>query len=237
LYLEAISHQILSDSDLRPVVQALAAIRTAEAAESAATSLSRMGRTPRTFDLDRYRMVVRACFAHLVLGPLDADWTRYDGRVSLQHVYVPQSVKQALPPTDIVRDYVKRAPQVRAEDTLEEFLNRLRVGSTPLGGVEPEPDADAEEERARERSVEYSQVASIPLMDVIEESTHTRVVLLGDPGLGKSTLLKSLALRWTDEPSRPLPLFIELRRAVDYDDLLKFMETGPLQTCCLPSLE
>jgi predicted NACHT family NTPase len=151
----------------------------------------------------------------LVLGPLDSDWAQYERRVHLENVYVPQSVKQALPPSDVMHDYSRR----------------------PTKHERPGKVLNADEEQVQRRLAEYSQVASRPLIETVEDPRHTRIVLLGDPGLGKSTLLKFLALKWANNPDGPMAILMELRRAADHESFLDYMEARSLQTCCLPKVE
>lgn len=77
-------------------------------------------------------------------------------------------------------------------------------------------------------------------MDVVNDINQGRIVLLGDPGLGKSTLLKKLLLHWAENQVRPLAVFLELRRVVDQfanAQFLEYLEHGSEQTCCLPRAE
>jgi len=99
-YRESIKRLMLADPDLRPVIEAMASLRTSAAVE-------RLAGPARAFDFARYAAALKAAHGYLILGPLDPDWTQYEGRVRLESVYVPQSVKQALPPRDLTRDYLR----------------------------------------------------------------------------------------------------------------------------------
>ena len=212
-YEQSIQRQMLADPALLPVVAALAEIRSAEAGERSADALDRIAGPRRAFDLTRYAAAIKTACAHLKLGSLDTDWAHYEQRVRLESVYVPQSVKQALPPRDLTRDYLRA---LREEGRAH--------------GVAPE------EEQVRLRQA-YAELSSRPLMEVVDNPAHQRLVILGDPGLGKSTLLKHLALRWAEDPARPLALLIELRRASGFDGFLKYLANSGDNTCHLPETE
>jgi hypothetical protein len=215
-YRQAVMNQMLADPELRPVLSAIASMRSAEISERAAASLDRLAGPETPFDLDRYAQALTANCTHLNLGSLDSDWPQYERGVRLQSVYVPQSVKHALPPRDITRDYLRSLRErgtMRASDLYEDRLGRYRQ--------------------------EYARTESRNVMDVVDGPLNDRLVILGDPGLGKSTLLKLLALRWISDHTLPLALFIELRRAgpdSGHQTLLDYLEGGSSPICCLPKL-
>lgn len=93
---QSIRKQMLADRELRPVVEAIASLRTAEGTEQIAGDMHRLVGPARAFDLTRYAAATRTAYRHLKLAAIDSDWTRYEHRVRLEAVYVPQSVKQAL---------------------------------------------------------------------------------------------------------------------------------------------
>lgn len=205
-YCKSLQKQALADPELRQIVQAKAALRTAQAIEV-------LARPIKAFDLARYAQSIKESFCYLRLGSLDADWTAYENRVHLENIYVPQSAKQALPPRDLTRDYLRElkehGAQVRGEDRCEQ-----KEG--------------------------YAELRAVPILEVVDDPAYSRFVVLGDPGLGKSTLLKYLALRWAHEPRRPLALLIELRRSISESgeiDFLGYLERGPGQTLPLPRLQ
>lgn len=74
---------MLADPALRPIIQAVIAIRTAEASEKNIAALNRLAPFSRTFDLSRYAEVLHRAYCHLKLGSLDSDWTDYERRVRL----------------------------------------------------------------------------------------------------------------------------------------------------------
>jgi hypothetical protein len=136
-YGQSIQRQMLHDPDLRPVIQAIADLRTAEATEKIATDMRREVGPARPFDLTRYADAIRTAYAHLKLGSIDTDWARYERRVRLESVYVPQSAKQALPPRNLTRDYLRkleaegRTARGATSNDLADPLQRSTSGHLP----------------------------------------------------------------------------------------------------------
>jgi GTPase SAR1 family protein len=216
-YGQAIRNQMLVDADLRPVISAIANIRSAEASEKTAVSLGHLVGPRRALDFRRYAMAVKTAYAHLKLGAIDTDWSDYERGIRLDRIYVPQTAKQALPPLDLTRDYLRSAG------------NSDRPAGNDFGTEELD--------RRREQ---YANLSARPITEFLESPSSQRLVILGDPGLGKSTLLRLLALKWTDDPGRPFTMCIELRRvALDSggDVFLNYVEKGADSTCCLPRTE
>lgn len=213
-YHQAIRHEMLTDPELRPVIEAVASLRAAEASERTAAATERLAGPIGAFDLTRYARALKTSNAYLKLSPIDTDWIHYGGRVALENVYVPQSLKQAIPLCDLTRDHLRSSIPV----TALHFVNE--------GGL-----------AYRFPAHEHTEPAKCPLMDVVDDLACQKLVILGDPGLGKSTLLKHLVLRWADNPTRPLALLVELRRAADYENFLDYLEKAPDPTCCLPRME
>jgi GTPase SAR1 family protein len=209
-YLEALQKQALGDPELRQIMQARSSLRIANAVEETAAGVSRIAGPFKVFDLLGYSQSIKEAYSFLRLGSLDADWAAYENRVHLENVYVPQSAKQALPPRDLTRDYLRRL-QTRGADISAEDLENSKKS--------------------------YEGIVAIPILDVVDTKAYDRLVILGDPGLGKSTLLRYLTLRWAQDQARPLALLLELRRTVDEPeriDFLKCFEHGPMPTMPLP---
>jgi len=212
-YGKSLQRQALAEPELRQVAQALATLQIKEDTKRGADATERLAGPVKGFDLVRYAQSIREAFGFLRLGSLDSDWTVYEGRVSLEQVYVSQSAKSALPPRDLTRDYLKEL--------------KLR-------------GADISLEKMQIEKQQYEALSSIPVLEVVENPACNRLVILGDPGLGKSTLLKYLALRWAHEPTRSIALLVELRRTVHESgtiDFLDYLERGTGQTLPLPRVE
>ncbi|GAA3397387.1 HEAT repeat domain-containing protein [Streptomyces roseoviridis] len=158
---------------------------------------------PPEFDdaVTRYAARVRQRYGRLdleVLTPL-----REQGEhpvVPLRDVFVPQSVRADPPPVELPRELLRRL-----EDPTEAEVHELP------------PGVDRETvERVREA---YRRRPPQPVLDVLSAPENDHVVLLGDPGAGKSTLSRYLALALTAPDPVPgleplhgrLPLILELR--------------------------
>src|SRR5579864_901581 len=212
-YAKSLRKQALADPELRQVAQALATLQIKEETTRGADAVERLAGPAKGFDLARYAQSICEAYSFLRFGSLDSDWTLYEGRVSLEHVYVPQSAKSALPPRDLTRDYLKELKPRRAELSIEEMQSQKQ---------------------------QYEELQSIPILEIADNPAYKRLVILGDPGLGKSTLLKYLALRWAHESTRSLALLVELRRTVhESGDIgfLDYLERGVGQTLPLPRVE
>ncbi len=139
-------------------------------------------------------------YGNLNFESLDTTGAYYSG-VKLWSVFVPQSVREC-------QEYY---PQVL--ELPKEHLKRLRERG------ELAPDESPGEE-AEERRRSYLEQPVRPVLEVVDDDQLPRLVILGDPGAGKSSLLRYLALRWAritnsnEFYTKPLPLLIELR---EYD--------------------
>ncbi|MGP4114358.1 NACHT domain-containing protein [Streptomyces sp. 4N509B] len=152
--------------------------------------------------LRAYARRVREAYGRLdieVLTPL-SDQGEHDV-VELKEVFVAPGVRADPPPVALPKELERRLAE---------------RGELPLDGTLP-PGVDAEQlERARDAT----QRPVEPVLDVLGDEQRPRLVLLGDPGAGKSTLARYLALTLTGaihdgvpEALRGrLPLVVELRR-------------------------
>jgi HEAT repeat protein len=176
------------------------------------------GVVPR-FDLEKYRRVLIEEFGTLKLSAIRADYDQNfgDRSVALQSIYVQQQVKEAFPPRDLSRDYRKR----------------LQAKARLYGISDESPGEDLADA--------YQRTPARPLKEVLGDPSCQRLVVLGDPGLGKSTLLQHLALDWAQGASTSIPFLIELRKyAGDHAkprNFLEFLESGTWCHCHIPQSE
>ena len=195
-YVKAVQEIISKSPELRQV-------RDSRSLQQSSEDLRHLVGPKPGLDLEGYRKYLDEAYGILKLGSLDPDWSKYVLR--LQKVYVPQTVKEALPQREITRDYLKK---LRQEERLDQNT----------------------EEELKLVEEEYIRAPTRPVMEVVDDIRCRLLVILGDPGLGKSTLLQFLALRWAEKQFGPLPFLIELRRYVgDVNapkSFLEFFESG-----------
>jgi hypothetical protein len=174
---------------------------------------------PPRFSLEMYRRSLIEDFGTLKLSAIrvDCDANCWDQGVLLQNIYVPQKVKEAFPPRDVSRDYRRRAQ------------NETRP---PAISDQSLPDSLVEV---------YRRAPVQPIQEVLKDPSCNRVVVLGDPGLGKSTLLEHIALDWAQDVSTAIPFLIELRKYTrDHarpKSFLEYLEIGTWSTYQLPQRE
>ncbi|MFE4832234.1 NACHT domain-containing protein, partial [Streptomyces sp. NPDC056672] len=173
--------------------------------------------------LQAYAGRVRESYARLdleVLTPLSEQSEH--PVVELREVFVAPWVRADPPQVELPRELMKR---------LVEQGELLESGDLPPG-TDP-----ARLHQAREA---YRQRPPVGVLEVVADPQVKRVVLLGDPGAGKSTLARYLALALTGpEPHSSLaglkgclPLVIELRRYAEerwrertFEDFLEHLHT------------
>src|SRR6266404_850225 len=183
------------DAELRDILNTQAAAETARAVKQQA------GLTP-DFDLDSYREALLERYANLHFQTLDTTGAYYSN-VKLWSVFVPQSVRET-------QEYYPQLLEIP-----KEHLRRMRE----RGEIDETEDA-IQEELVEERRRSYIDQSPRPVLEVCDDDRIERLVFLGDPGSGKSSLLQFLALRWAriEDPTllytQPFPLFVELR---EYD--------------------
>ncbi|MCX5332271.1 HEAT repeat domain-containing protein [Streptomyces sp. NBC_00140] len=168
--------------------------------------------------LRRYARRVHECYGRLDLEVLIPMEEGEHPPVELNEVFVPPKVREDPPPVELPRD----------------ILNRLVDSGDWPGELPLEPDTL---ERIRQAYMER------PLRDVLQvlaAPDADRVVLLGDPGAGKSTLVRRLALALAggapldglDPLGGRVPLVVELReyaagqwRERTFEDFLDHLHT------------
>ena len=202
-------------------------------AEERAAQLAERGTTisvvlPAEFDATGYRAAVIKRFEKLNFEMLDTTGAYYN-EVRLWSVFVPQSMREC-------HHYNPRLLEIPKEHQ----VRLLRAGE-----ITKEELAEAERQADRLRQ-EYFRQPLRPVLDVVDEalgatSTRTgqKLVILGDPGSGKSSLIRYLALRWAQiaEPAvldtQPVPLVIDLRgygrwKCEGQKGFVRFLEEGPV---------
>lgn len=173
------------------------------------------------FDLDAYRDALLERYDNLNFDSLDTTGAYYNG-VRLWNVFVPQAVREN-------REYYPQLLEIP-----KEHQKRL----CDSGELDAETLDDAEK-TVEQRRHDYFNQPLKPVLEVTDDSTVQRMVILGDPGSGKSSLFRYLALRWAQIEDvnqryiQPLPLLIELR---DYSrwqchgakDFTRYLHEGPV---------
>ncbi len=183
------------DGDFRAILQAQAAVETAAGVQQLA------GIAPE-FDQEKYRAALLERYARLGFDTLDTTGANYSG-VKLWSVFVPQTVREC-------HEYYPQLLEI-PKDHLQRLITR---------GELDERDAALNQEIIETRRRAYVDQSPRSVLEVINDERIERLVVLGDPGAGKSSLLRYLALEWANTKdamarySQPLPLVIDLR---EYD--------------------
>ncbi|NQU23368.1 MAG: NACHT domain-containing protein, partial [Candidatus Nealsonbacteria bacterium] len=205
----------LSDAD-RPWVPDFAARAVKPPAETAQAAHDTV---PDEFDVSGYREALTDRFDVLNFEMLDVSGAYYGG-VRLWNVFIPQSVREC-------HEYTPRLLEMPKEHV------QLLVEKGELNAAELAEAEQMEDDRRRQ----YLSQPIRPVLEVVDDSSVKRCVILGDPGSGKSALLRFLALRWTrirndgQWDTLPVPLLIELRDYHRWDggndkSLLRYLQEG-----------
>ncbi|MFD4599634.1 NACHT domain-containing protein [Streptomyces sp. NPDC058464] len=156
-------------------------------------------------ELADYAAQVRSSHGRLDLEVLIPSQAGEHPAVELQAVFVPPRLRADPPPVELPRE-------------LRERLESLD-GALPPGELPPGLDEESLERVRRA----YRERRPLESLEVLTDPQQQRVVLLGDPGAGKSTFARYLALALTSETvPEPLaglagrvPVIVELRRYAD----------------------
>jgi energy-coupling factor transporter ATP-binding protein EcfA2 len=217
LYVRAIKKIINESEKLRSIHSVQAQINTAAGIKDLA------GIAPE-FNLRTYAEGLQEQYGTVKLESLDTTGVYYSD-LKLWKIFISQNVREC-------QEFL---PQVY--ELPKEHGRRLR----DKGQLDEAEIAEAELERRHQAY--RSQVNRSILEIVTGNSPAQKVVILGDPGAGKSSLLQYLALIWAEQPTRdlalqPTPLLIELRtyardrQAGTCKDILTFLHGGNI-TCRL----
>ncbi len=187
------------DPDFRAVLQAQAA------AETAANTKQVLGVQP-DFQLRNYRAALLERYANLHFDMMDTSGANYDG-VKLWKVFVPQTVRES-------REYLPQLHEIP-----KEHLRRM-VASGELDAKDAAMVREMTKELIEERQRAYLDQSPRSVLELASDDRLMRMVVLGDPGAGKSSFLQHLALEWArnensaEREAMPLPLLIDLK---EYD--------------------
>lgn len=179
---------------------------------------------PPPLNLAGYAKAVHDRYAKLKLESLDSTGCYYR-ELELWRVFIPQHVREC-------QEYL---PQVL--ELPKEHLRRLREEGH-IKGSEFDP------EKIQELRRRYLEQTPRNALELANDPALPHMVILGDPGAGKSCLLQALTLRWAgqlelERQRLDLPLLIELRayaqaRERDHiNDFLDFLQQSPLALCRL----
>jgi len=181
------------------------------------------------YNLEKYAEGLREQYGNLKLESLDTTGVYYN-ELKLWKIFIPQNVREC-------QEFL---PQVY--EVPKDHIKRLREAGEAI-----EILSEEELERQRHRYInQQSQLVWEVIGDPTAKASKSpiqQVVILGDPGAGKSSLLQYIALIWAERPLRdlslyPLPLLLELRvyardkQAGKCQDILSFIHGGNI-TCRL----
>jgi predicted NACHT family NTPase len=205
---------VRESKELREIVDSQNIERIADAIDLQEASSS-------SIDLAGYAAAMLERYQKLRLESVDITGSYYR-ELELWRVFTPQNVREC-------QDYLPHVLEIPKEQR-----NTLKSAKK----VEKKTNnlSDIQELRVR-----YLNQISHDVFKVVDDPDLPRIVLLGDPGCGKSSLLQALVVRWAQSPrvdliSFDLPVLVELRlyaqsRKQDgIRDFIEFLHKGPTAT-------
>ena len=169
------------------------------------------------FDLEEYAQNLEDFYGYLRLDSLYLNSHEY--QMLLWKMFIPQTMRESRPVLDIPKELFRQlqASGQIDRDTCLEDVDRLKEA--------------------------YFESPTRSVLDYIADRKCLQVVVTGDPGAGKSTLVQYIALDWVVEHrlksdnKRLIPILIELRKyAQDPNhpkNFLEYLHEGANTICCL----
>ncbi len=189
--------------------------------------IERQGGVKTQVHLDKYKIRMRTKFSPVDLANLMPAFADDPGRMVIRDVFVAQNVRENPPPVEIPKDMADR---LRKKGRHEE---------------EDDDQQDKDEEKLERLHSTYVSQSPKPVLDVISAAGNRLLMLTGEPGSGKSTLMRYLltgvieppidretneSLLWTQAFKDVFPLLIELRdfhalrKANECDSFLQYVD-------------
>ncbi|MBD2180818.1 HEAT repeat domain-containing protein [Planktothrix sp. FACHB-1375] len=176
------------------------------------------------FDLRKYQEGIRERYGNLKLDSIDRDGYAYN-QLKLWQMFIPQNVREC-------QEFLPKVYEIP-----KEYQKRLQERG------ELEREFSPEELERWQQSYQQERIRSIS--EILDDRNYKYLVILGDPGAGKSSLLQWISLNWAELPPnelplQPIPLLIELRAYSlnredrNCKDFLEFFHAGSGVVCHLP---
>jgi hypothetical protein len=179
------------------------------------------------FDSERYRTAVLKRFEKLNFDMIDTTGAHYSG-VRLWSVFVPQSARES-------HEYNPRLLEIPKEHQ-KRLLEAGEIGADELA---------ATEQQVEQLRRKYFSQPLRPVVELVDEALKgtsqnpRRLVILGDPGAGKSSLLRYVAVRWAriadsaERAAQPIPLVVDLGSYARWQcegqkNFVRFLEEAPV---------
>jgi HEAT repeat protein len=157
-------------------------------------------------DIESYTKAIELRYKTLDLNTLTPSQKEDYLRVLLSNVFVEQNVREKTPPLELPKEVLSKIKEVGDIDT--EFVPKgLTIDDI------------------KQANISYYSKTPVPVLDVITDNKNKYLVILGDPGSGKSILARYILLsilnihqdaKLNERFNGYLPLLIELREFIGF---------------------
>jgi predicted NACHT family NTPase len=224
-YVYEVKGIVKANPELRSLLEIELSEETAGNTQATAEAVRQMAGRTVPFDLTRYREAILEQYQFLQLESLGSSKYEQEGvnyrTVPLWGVFVAQNVRECQ--DDSLQSY----------EIPKEQLRQLQAAGDEEAIAELE--AETRQKRHSQKPVqsikEIVGIQGVP--DFADAPPPSYVVILGDPGAGKSALLRFLVVKWAQQQtSEQIPLLIELRNYIqskkDHEclDFVEFVHKG-----------